>query len=136
MYYVTFPRIVIALSIMALFFLGQIISKANQASQTPEALAQRSKQQIRDRLYLDALASCRKSVENAAKYDLRWTDSMIRPAFVRYSGWEEDSIIFRGDAAEAQNGFGGWVRVNYICVFNPKTKYATASIEAGRLGGG
>jgi hypothetical protein len=132
-----FKTIVITLSGLALFFVGVI---ALQANQTPEALAQRAKEQTeaaakrqRDDLYWNAVRPvCRKAIESAAKYDLRWLDGMTRPMFVRDVGLG-DVVILWGDAAEAQNGLGGWVRVNYQCSFNLKTRRADASIEAGRL---
>jgi hypothetical protein len=118
-----FKIITVALSVLALFFVGQIVLKTTQ---TPEALAARAKEQAeaaakreRQNLYWDAVASCRKPIEDAAKYDLRWTDGMTRPMFARdaFNDW----VILWGDAAEAQNGFGGWVRINYRCSFNHKT---------------
>jgi hypothetical protein len=79
-----------------------------------------------------AFATCMRAVENSAKYDLRWTgwtkfqsaDGIIHP---------DGTILFFGDEAEAQNGFGGWVRVNYSCVFDPKTKQTSVSMNTGRL---
>ena len=63
---------------------------------------------------------CKRAIENLAKYDLRWTDWGI--PFDRWNATHREDGLLRliGDGAEAQNGYGGWVRVNYICTVDPK----------------
>jgi hypothetical protein len=121
-----FRSTIIGLSLLALFFVGHIYKSS------PQALAQQAKQEERTQASALAFGTCARAVENAAKYDLRWTswgkfysaDGIAHP---------DGKILFHGDEAEAQNGFGGWVRVNYFCVFDPKTKQAEVSIKSGRL---
>jgi hypothetical protein len=80
-----------------------------------------------------AFGACVRSVENSAKYDLRWTSwgsKFQSPDGITHP---DGTILFFGDEAEAQNGFGAWVRVNYSCVFDPKTKQTSVEIAMGRL---
>jgi hypothetical protein len=74
----------------------------------------------------DAHWSCQKAIENYAKHDLRWTESWLNRKFtdsVTSKYVHPDGLmLFYGDKAEAQNGFGGWVRVKYRCTYNPFTK--------------
>src|SRR5262245_32331722 len=84
--------------------------------------------------YIDGLVACRRAIENSAKYDLRWTDSIWgRPKFNSITTTPVQ-IIFLGDEAEAQNGFGNWVRVRYSCSYDLNTKTVRgASLIQGRL---
>ena len=122
---------VISLSVISLFLLGVILKQINS---TPGSSAEQAKRaEAQRRLYWKVVGQCQRSIENAAKYDLRWTDGMSRPIFTRDS-MNNDLVGLWGDAAEAQNGFGNWVRVNYRCTFNQKTNQVVdVSIESGRL---
>ena len=77
--------------------------------------------------------ACQKALENSAKYDLRWTDSWRHPKFTGPGPIVLDRFrAFFGDAAEAQNGFGGWVRVRYRCIYDFAAKKADkVSFEPG-----
>jgi hypothetical protein len=92
-----------------------------------------------NQLYPDAYYACQKAIENYAKYDLRWTDTWLNPRFrdsvmSKYVHPADGLMLFYGDNAEAQNGFGGWARINYWCAYNPFTKKVEkASFEQGRL---
>jgi hypothetical protein len=82
----------------------------------------------------DAGWKCNIAIKNAAQYDLRWTnwgaDFSRWNKYARPDGY----IQLVGDLAEAQNGFGNWVRVNYSCLFDPdRGVVISASIERGRL---
>ena len=79
-------------------------------------------------------SNCKRAVEDLAKYDLRWT-SWGR-GFDYYNKYARADGYFRltGDDAEAQNGFGGWVRVNYTCTYDPVTQTVkNVTLDNGRL---
>ena len=68
------------------------------------------------------------------------TTSMSDMTFIlRFDRWSgrvrsDNTIGIAGDDAEAQNGMGNWVRVNYSCIVNIDTKTVTnASLNNGRL---
>ncbi|GAB5387036.1 MAG: hypothetical protein Alpg2KO_00040 [Alphaproteobacteria bacterium] len=73
--------------------------------------------------------SCKKSVEAHAKYQMEWQDGMLSPAFSPYKfGDEPGTLIFIGDKARFQNGFGAWQMVEaYICVVDIETRQALRS---------
>jgi hypothetical protein len=76
---------------------------------------------------------CERSVKNAAQYDLRWTTWGLVFSHSRRNGIDP-TIKLIGDMAEAQNGFGNWVRVNYTCTFDLNTKTViNVTMERGRL---
>jgi hypothetical protein len=80
--------------------------------------------------------TCGTAVEKSAKYDLRWKLSSPSKRFPYTMGGRDmvNRITLVGDEAEAQNGFGGWVRVNYSCTFDWQSdKVVATTIEAGRL---
>jgi hypothetical protein len=135
--------IILVLGLLCLSFLGHIVgptqdasavaakpssSKPDVGAEVPEAYF--------NHVFADASWPCRKAVENAAKYDLRWTDGWLSPAFSRWNKYmrADGLMFFYGDRAEAQNGFGAWLRVNYVCRYDPATKRVVgASFEQGRL---
>jgi hypothetical protein len=88
----------------------------------------------------DALMVCKKAVERSATYDLRWTKIGVfgtpLPMFDRWNKHQRQDghILFYGDEAEAQNGLGNWVRVNYRCEFDPaEKKVMDAQLNQGRM---
>ena len=72
-----------------------------------------------------------------ATHDLRWTTGFLEPyTFTRYNKYHREDGVFHmfGDKAEAQNGYGNWFRMNYICKFNPTTNQVIdVSLHKGRL---
>jgi hypothetical protein len=87
---------------------------------------------------------CKAAVEGLAQYDLRWTGRTSKSyGFPQYrltkggSATDDlegaDSIHLVGDRAEAQNGFGNWMRVNYSCTYDLRAgKVVDATLDAGR----
>jgi hypothetical protein len=69
-------------------------------------------------------SNCKNAVADMAKYDLRWTNSWGSSPFGYYNRYAlpDGYVRLVGDEAEAQNGFGGWVRVNYTCLYDPATQ--------------
>ena len=87
----------------------------------------------------DALWVCMKAVERSAKYDFRWTKTLFGTQLPTFDRWnkhqrQDGHILLYGAEAEAQNGFGNWVRVNYRCEFDPAAKKVLdAQLSQGRL---
>lgn len=78
---------------------------------------------------------CSIAVEQLAKYDFRWTDTGYETKFDRVLWIREPYVIgYRGDKIQFQNGFGAWVRHNYLCEFDTSTEKATGVVASpGRL---
>jgi hypothetical protein len=112
-----------------------VAAQAAPATAKPMA-GQEVSEKYRDHVFIEGHAGwkCKKAIENAAKYDVRWTSW-----FSDFSRWNKYAradgyIRFSGDDAEAQNGFGNWVRANYSCLFDPATSTViSVSIEPGKL---
>lgn len=89
-----------------------------------------------DKHLVAASVRCKRAVESLAKYDHRWIDGAFDLKFPRY-GWGDaakERIRYVGDSIELQNGFGGWVRHNYVCVYAPTLDLVVdASVTPGRL---
>ena len=84
----------------------------------------------------DGISKCKSAVENAVQYDLRWTESSNSSRWNRWNKYARSDgyIQFNGDRAEAQNGFGNWVRITYWCLFDPDNRTViSASVERGKL---
>lgn len=89
-----------------------------------------------DRHLSDASRSCRARVEEAARYQVRWTNRFSKPRFAN-AGWLSDAasgvLVYAGNRVEFQNGFGVWMPHRYECVFNPQTGISLLIlIEPGR----
>lgn len=66
---------------------------------------------------------CKEAISSLAKYDFKWNDSMMEPAFNSYSWIDTDTKVIEmyGDRAQVQNGFGAYKKVKYSCRFNGNT---------------
>jgi hypothetical protein len=97
-------------------------------------------------IYPETAFYCGQAVKRLVKYDIRspgvmWgTNSGDSPLFLlRMSRWStrvapDNTILLAGDEAEAQNGFGNWMRVNYTCTIDPASKTVKrATLNEGRL---
>jgi hypothetical protein len=85
---------------------------------------------------LNGESNCKSAVADMAKYDLRWTNSWGSSPFGYYNRYAlpDGYVRLVGDEAEAQNGFGGWVRVNYTCLYDPATQTVkNVAMNNGRL---
>jgi hypothetical protein len=72
----------------------------------------------------DWIEPCKKAVE-ADAYALRWINGWLEyefDGFAKRRGTDDGAIRLTGDKAEAQNRFGAWVRVNYLCEYDPDKK--------------
>jgi hypothetical protein len=109
----------------------EIIPPPAIGEEVPEAYYK----QVKD----DAWWDCMKAVERSAKYDLRWTKTFLGtqlPTFDRWNKYQRQDghVVLYGDEAEAQNGIGNWVRVNYRCEFDPAAKRVVeVELNQGRL---
>jgi hypothetical protein len=101
--------------------------------------------------YFDWISSklhfeCQQRIKQIVRYDMRTpgifsgtnsTDSVF--FLLRFSRWskfvaDDNTIRMRGDEAEAQNGIGNWLRVNYSCIVNINTNTVVdVSLDDGRL---
>jgi hypothetical protein len=88
---------------------------------------------------------CQEQIKRLVKYDIRapgvlWGTNQGDSVFLRFTRWSarvasDGTIRLYGDNAEAQNGFGNWVRINYSCTVNVATKSVRrATLDQGRLG--
>jgi hypothetical protein len=86
-----------------------------------------------EQLSREAIYTCRRLIDNAAKYDLRWKTGPTLTQF-KHDKTPEGYVVASGDAAEAQNSIGNWMRVSYDCEIDPMTKKAVrVQMFEGRL---
>jgi hypothetical protein len=81
---------------------------------------------------LGARSSCNVAVarqgEERAKYQVKFDDSMFSHPFFDKSGFKAGqvkgthSLIYSGNRALFQNGFGAWQRTRYYCAYNMDLK--------------
>ena len=87
---------------------------------------------------------CARQIKNQVKYDIRSPGVLYGTnsgdwAILRFDRWsakptKDGTIRIRGDNAEAQNGFGNWLRVNYSCEVDlASKKIVGTTIDMGRL---
>jgi hypothetical protein len=97
-------------------------------------------------IYPEMAFECGQEIKRFVKYDIRspglmWGhNSGSDPMFLlRMSRWStrvapDNTILLAGDDAEAQNGFGNWMRVNYTCTVDLASKTVKrATMSEGRL---
>jgi hypothetical protein len=83
-------------------------------------------------------------IKNLVTYDIRSPGTFYgtnsgNSALLRFTRWQvrvsqTGTITIRGDDAEAQNGFGTWLKVNYSCEVDlASKKIVNVSIDPGRL---
>jgi hypothetical protein len=97
-------------------------------------------------IYPQTAFECAQAVMRFVKYDIRspgvlWGhNSGNSPLFLlRMSRWSkqvasDNTILLAGDEAEAQNGFGNWMRVSYTCTVDlTNNTVKRATISDGRL---
>jgi hypothetical protein len=147
-------RVLFAIAVLVLFmaWIGSTTHPTSQpAAVAKEPVAEPAKQKVLlpvpkpgehvseeyfMQVYPDAAWPCKTAIEDSAKYDLRWTNGWLSMYFNRWGSVarEDGHLILVGDTAEAQNGFGGWVRVNYRCEFDPASKkIIDASFAPGKF---
>lgn len=72
---------------------------------------------------IKATVFCGSSIEQLAKHDYKWTNSVGEYKFSKFM-WkdrDEKTLTYIGDKIKFQNGFGVWVNHVYECDFNPNT---------------
>lgn len=95
-------------------------------------------------IHHEVLFECQQLIKTLVKYDIRspgifsgTNDSRSMFFLLRFDRWSRyvasnGTIKLYGDAAEAQNGFGNWIPVNYSCTVDITNK----TIVDGRLDNG
>lgn len=73
----------------------------------------------------EARYPCKQALERIAMYQVRFkTMNIPMPEGARMA---DGKAQFYGEDLEAQNGFGAWRRMSYICTYDPVTETATAT---------
>ena len=87
---------------------------------------------------------CGRRIRNLVKYDIRspgvlYGTNTGDSALLRFTQWgvkvsKTGTMIIWGDDAEAQNGFGVWLKVNYSCEVDlTSKKIVNVTMDQGRL---
>ena len=89
---------------------------------------------------------CQEAIKGLVKNDIRapgimWGTNSSRDMtfLLRMSRWSgkvssNNTILLAGDEAEAQNGLGNWLRVNYTCTVDlSNNSVKGATLDQGRL---
>ena len=108
------------------------VAAAKKAQQCRHDLRCWSKTFVRD-----ATAACKPLIQSRAKYDYKWMDGILDPTFSQVS-WADSNkgvVKFFGDRVKFQNGLGNWMRMTYMCTYDPTSKsVSNVEIQPGRLG--
>lgn len=89
-----------------------------------------------DRHLIAAAIRCEDGIERLALYTMEWTDGILEPKFSRFrwSPLGDGILVYIGDTARFQNGFGAWQNMVYECTYDPATEQALdANARPGRL---
>jgi len=77
--------------------------------------------------------NCKQAVEKSAKYDIKWKSWGYGFDYWNKYARNDGYLRISGDDAEAQNGFGNWVRANYSCTYDPENKTViNVTLDAGK----
>jgi len=107
-----------------------------EAERQADMECRRSIQCWGDRHFVAASIRCTRPVERLASYSMEWTDGLLEPKFsqFRWSPSGDGILVFIGDMARFQNGFGAWQNVIYECTYDPASEQVLdATAQAGRL---
>lgn len=87
------------------------------------------------RHWAEATTACRRRVERAARYAVRWPTGLLNPAFVHWE-WRDQpagTLVYVG-RAELQNGFGAWEPHIIGCLYGSESRQAIEiELRPGRL---
>jgi hypothetical protein len=91
-----------------------------------------------ERVRSKALIPCSRAIEEASEHDLRWSSNfwLVIDRFTVWNKYQhaDGHVILGGDQAEEQNAYGNWVRVHYLCEYDPVAdKVIRTEISPGRL---
>jgi hypothetical protein len=111
---------------------------------TPDPVQEVTEEYFRHLNHDDVHFECDQAIKRLVKYDIRSPGVLYGTntgmwAFLRFDRWSkrvanDNTIKIYGDEAEAQNGFGNWVRINYSCTIDLGTKKVLrATLDNGRL---
>lgn len=75
-----------------------------------------------DRHQWAAGIACRQRVEAQARYQARWPAGRATFAYTEPSRRTPGAIVYLGDGAELQNGFGAWRPHTYACTYSPDSR--------------
>lgn len=92
----------------------------------------------------EVMVACANEIRRLVKYDIRSPGTFYGTnsgqwAILRFDRWgkhvdKDNNVLIAGDEAEAQNGFGNWLRINYSCWVNVATKKPVhAMLDQGRI---
>jgi len=134
-------KVLLSISILAVL---AIVEKPDEVAPPRPAIGEAVSQKYFE--YIDRVVAfdCNNEVKALVKYDIRapglvWGTRSGRDTFLRFRQWSkrvapDGTIRLVGDDAEAQNGFGGWARVNYSCTVDIATNSVKdASLNPGRI---
>lgn len=64
--------------------------------------------------------NCKEAIERRAKFNARWTDGMLNPAFSRAAWTDEPTGVLTvgGDEVEFQNEVGNFLPTSYVCEYD------------------
>lgn len=70
------------------------------------------------RLESNAVFPCRQAIQRQANWGHEWTDSMMRPVFLRSRVMPNGNTVYTGNELRFQNGFGAWRQMTYTCEYD------------------
>lgn len=83
---------------------------------------------VGDKFIIPASANCQQLLDDEAKSISKWDykigESSFFPIFsqFRWADQNKRQIVYMGDQAKFQNGFGAWQRASYECTFDVSTQ--------------
>ncbi|MGB0218321.1 MAG: hypothetical protein ACPGJF_03220 [Sinimarinibacterium flocculans] len=114
------------LALIGVFVFAAVILPARNGTQTTKDCGPDQAECYAQRHVFAAQRACEKAVTEQAKYRARF-DYSLDGMFDRYTV-RGSSIVYSGERAEFENGFGAWSRMRYTCEFEPGAGSAVASV--------
>jgi len=83
-----------------------------------------------------AIIAGQRLIEKAAKFDHRWTDSLLEKKITHYK-WHnkpKGQIVFMGDRLQFQNAYGAWQNMKYAIIYDPTAQTILGiDVKPGRM---
>lgn len=114
------------LALIGVFVFAAVILPARNGTQTTKDCGPDEAECYAQRHVFAAQRACEKAVTEQAKYRARF-DYSLDGMFDRYTV-RGSSIVYSGERAEFENGFGAWARMRYTCEFDPSSASIRVSV--------
>ena len=109
--------------------------RAEREKQRAESEARKERARLAKNDERNARVACIRGIdrhmEKTSIYEHKWAKGWLHDRFNAIGAHPQDNriIMLGGNRLQVQNEYGAWVRVSYICEFDPRTRMTKVSVS-------